>query len=55
MSRHMNPAMVAEYQVKLPDKKLLQQKLNEFFEQNREKISKQNKASLQYLHDSIHF
>ncbi len=36
MSHHMNPAMVAEYQLHLPDKKLLQQKLNEFFEQNIE-------------------
>jgi predicted nuclease of restriction endonuclease-like (RecB) superfamily len=34
MSRQMNPAMVAQYQLHLPDKKLLQQKLSEFFEQH---------------------
>lgn len=41
MSRQMNPAMVAEYQLHLPDKKLLQQKLNEFFEQNTEQNSEE--------------
>lgn len=41
MSRQMNPAMVAQYQLQLPDKKLLQQKLNEFFEQNREQNSEE--------------
>ena len=29
MSRYVSPAMVSEYQIQLPDKKLLQQKLNE--------------------------
>lgn len=32
MSRSTSPAVVAEYQLHLPDKKLLQAKLNEFFE-----------------------
>lgn len=32
LSRTMSPALVAEYQTKLPDKKLLQAKLHEFYE-----------------------
>ncbi|MDR1305731.1 MAG: PDDEXK nuclease domain-containing protein [Verrucomicrobiales bacterium] len=32
LSRSLSPAMVAEYQTQLPDKKLLQQKLRELFE-----------------------
>lgn len=32
MSRYLSPALVAEYQTQLPDKKLLQQKVNEIFE-----------------------
>lgn len=32
MSRSISPALVAEYQLQLPDKKLLQAKLHEFFE-----------------------
>ena len=32
LSRNLSPAMVAEYQTLLPDKKLLQQKLHEIFE-----------------------
>jgi len=32
LSRSLSPAMVAEYQTQLPDKKLLQQKLHEIFE-----------------------
>ncbi len=31
LSRYLSPAMVAEYQTQLPDKKLLQQKVNEIF------------------------
>ncbi len=34
MSRQLSPAMVAQYQLQLPDKKLLQSKLHEFFAQN---------------------
>jgi predicted nuclease of restriction endonuclease-like (RecB) superfamily len=33
LSRTLSPAMVSEYQIRLPDKKLLQQKLYELFEQ----------------------
>ena len=35
MSRQLSPAMVAQYQLQLPDKKLLQSKLQEFFEINK--------------------
>ena len=31
LSRAMSPALVAEYQTRLPDKKLLQAKLHEFY------------------------
>ena len=34
LSRTLSPAMVSEYQIRLPDKKLLQQKLHELFDQN---------------------
>jgi predicted nuclease of restriction endonuclease-like (RecB) superfamily len=33
LSRAMSPALVAEYQTRLPDKKLLEAKLHEFYEQ----------------------
>ncbi|MFZ4521778.1 MAG: PDDEXK nuclease domain-containing protein [Bacteroidales bacterium] len=36
LSRTLSPTMVSEYTTKLPDKKLLQQKLHELFEQNNE-------------------
>ena len=32
LRRAMSPALVAQYQTSLPDKQLLQDKLNEFFE-----------------------
>jgi RecB family endonuclease NucS len=32
LSRSLSPTMVSEYQIQLPDKKLLQQKLHELFE-----------------------
>ena len=32
----MSPALVAEYQTRLPDKSLLQEKLHEFYELTRE-------------------
>lgn len=35
LSRAISPALVAEYQTKLPDKKLLQAKLHEFYELTR--------------------
>ena len=34
LSRTLSPALVAEYQTQLPDKKLLQAKLHEFYLQN---------------------
>ncbi len=34
MSRSLSPALIAEYQTILPDKKLLQAKLHEFYLQN---------------------
>jgi predicted nuclease of restriction endonuclease-like (RecB) superfamily len=34
LSRTLSPTMVSEYQTRLPDKKLLQQKLHELFNQN---------------------
>ena len=35
MSRNLSPSMIADYQLHLPDKKLLQQKLHELFELNK--------------------
>jgi hypothetical protein len=34
LSRTLSPALIAEYQTMLPDKKLLQGKLNELYNQN---------------------
>ena len=34
LSRSLSPALIAEYQTQLPDKKLLQSKLHEFYLQN---------------------
>ncbi|MBV9490868.1 MAG: DUF1016 family protein, partial [Verrucomicrobia bacterium] len=34
LSRTLSPALVAEYQTQLPDKKLLRAKLHEFYLQN---------------------
>jgi predicted nuclease of restriction endonuclease-like (RecB) superfamily len=39
LSRAMSPALVAEYQTRLPDRKMLQAKLHEFYQ-----LSEQNKA-----------
>jgi predicted nuclease of restriction endonuclease-like (RecB) superfamily len=36
LSRSMSPAIIAEYQTRLPDKALLQAKLHEFYEQARQ-------------------
>jgi hypothetical protein len=36
LSRAVSPALVAEYQTRLPDKALLQAKLHEFYELARE-------------------
>ena len=35
LSRSLSPTLIAEYQLKLPDKKLLQEKLHEFYESSR--------------------
>jgi hypothetical protein len=32
LSRSVSPALIAEYQTRLPDRKLLQAKLHEFYE-----------------------
>ena len=37
LSRSLSPALIAEYQTKLPDKKLLQAKLQEFYLQDASK------------------
>ena len=39
LSRSMSPALVAEYQTRLPDKKLLQAKLHEFYELAQEQAA----------------
>jgi predicted nuclease of restriction endonuclease-like (RecB) superfamily len=39
LSRAMSPALVAEYQTRLPDKKLLQAKLHEFYELAKEQAA----------------
>ena len=39
LSRSMSPALVAEYQTRLPDKKLLQAKLHEFYELAQEQAT----------------
>jgi predicted nuclease of restriction endonuclease-like (RecB) superfamily len=40
LSRSVSPALVAEYQTQLPDKKLLQAKLHEFYELAQEKAER---------------
>src|SRR5277367_7175880 len=39
LSRAASPALVAEYQTRLPDRKLLQAKLHEFYESAQEKAA----------------
>jgi hypothetical protein len=39
LSRSASPALVAEYQTRLPDKKLLQAKLREFYESAQEQAA----------------
>src|SRR5574344_84506 len=41
LSRSMSPTMVTEYQLHLPDKKLLQQRMNQLFEQTEEEMEKE--------------
>lgn len=38
LSRSLSPALVAEYQTRLPDKALLQAKLDEFYEMARREV-----------------
>ena len=38
LSRQLSPTLVSQYQLALPDKKLLQAKLHELFEQWNDKI-----------------
>jgi hypothetical protein len=49
-SRTLSPALIAEYQTQLPDKKLLQAKLHEFYLQNApEELQKSTSASRKRL------
>ena len=43
LSRSLSPAMIAEYELQLPDKKLLQTKLREFYELAQHSLSDKNK------------
>ena len=40
LSRAMSPALIAEYQTRLPDKKLLQAKLHEFYELSQQQATR---------------
>ncbi len=46
MSRNLSPALVAEYQTKLLDKKLMQQKLHEIFELSMEQVDNNHSNQL---------
>ncbi len=46
LSRAMSPAVVAEYQTRLPDRKMLQAKLHEFYETAQEQVALQAKNAL---------
>jgi hypothetical protein len=45
LSRFLFPALVAEYQTRLPDKKLLQAKLHEFYELATEAAAEESAAT----------
>ena len=45
LSRTMSPALVSEYQTRLPDKRLLQAKLHEFYELAQEQAALPDVAS----------
>jgi len=45
LSRNLSPAMVAEYQTLLPNKKLLQQKFHEIFENTSDGSSRSNTST----------
>jgi predicted nuclease of restriction endonuclease-like (RecB) superfamily len=44
LSRSLSPALIAEYQTRLPDRKLLQAKLHEFYELAQAQTARGNKA-----------
>lgn len=46
LNRNLSPALVAEYQTKLLDKKLMQQKLHEIFELSMEQVEEENISKL---------
>jgi hypothetical protein len=48
LSRSLSPALVAEYQTRLPDKKLLQAKLHEFYQ-----LAQQGKGQTSHSSDTI--
>ncbi len=45
LSRSLSPAMIAEYQLQLPDKKLLQAKLREFYELAQSSIAEESRQT----------
>src|SRR5207248_3713166 len=47
LSRATSPAMVAEYQTRLPDKKLLEAKLHEFYELAQQRIAERARPALE--------
>ncbi|MBZ0100380.1 MAG: DUF1016 domain-containing protein, partial [Taibaiella sp.] len=46
LSRSLSPALIAEYQAKLPEKKLLQRKLHEFYKVAIPRLEKSKKERL---------
>lgn len=46
LNRNLSPALVAEYETKLLDKKLMQEKLHEIFELSIEQVEEENKSQL---------
>lgn len=46
LNRNLSPALVAQYETKLLDKKLMQQKLHEIFELSMEQVDEDNKNQL---------
>lgn len=51
LNRNLSPALVAEYQTKLMDKKLMRQKLHEIFEQSIEQIEEDNEKLSEDMKD----
>jgi hypothetical protein len=43
-NRSLSPALITDYQTRLPDKKLLQAKLHEFYIQNAQQEDKQDQT-----------